>query len=172
MDFFFDELPLHSTQKVGCADPQMVKETEPGPSVSRPDIQEENSNSIVNDISTRVQDLVQKVHDRRTSDQKEIEDFQETILEKVLTKKKSCVAVDSKIYQGGLPKVTEMCQQMKQDMYIAYEENSVVMEVKLQELTEVLERCSVLQNELLEASSVLANIRENLAIDQPSQPAT
>ncbi|XP_061844206.1 synaptonemal complex central element protein 2 isoform X2 [Nerophis lumbriciformis] len=150
MDFFFDELPLHSTQKVGCADPQMVKETEPGPSVSRPDIQEENSNSIVNDISTRVQDLVQKVHDRRTSDQKEIEDFQETILEKV----------------------TEMCQQMKQDMYIAYEENSVVMEVKLQELTEVLERCSVLQNELLEASSVLANIRENLAIDQPSQPAT
>ncbi|XP_061888989.1 synaptonemal complex central element protein 2 [Entelurus aequoreus] len=150
MDFFFDELPLHSTQKVGCADPQMVKETEPGPSVSRPDIQEENSNSIVNDISRRVQDLVQKVHDRRTSDQKEIEDFQETILEKV----------------------TEMCQQMKQDMYIAYEENSGVMEVKLQELTEVLERCSVLQNELMEASSVLANIRENLAIDQPSQPAT
>ncbi|XP_054634047.1 synaptonemal complex central element protein 2 [Dunckerocampus dactyliophorus] len=150
MDFFFDKAPSHSTQNVGREDPQTVTDTELGLSVSRPEIQEENSNSIVNDISRRVQELVQKVHDRRTSDQKEIEDFQEIILEKV----------------------TEMCQQMKQHMYTAYEENSGEMEVKLQELTEVLERCTILHNELLEASSVLARVRESLVINQPSQSTT
>nr|XP_057934635.1 synaptonemal complex central element protein 2 [Doryrhamphus excisus] len=149
MDFFFDESPSHSTPNVERGDPQTVTDTELGLSVSRPEIREENSNSVVNDISRRVQELMQKVHNRRTSDQKEIEDFQEIILKKV----------------------TEMCQQMKQHMYTAYEENSDEMEVKLQELTEVLERCTILHNELLEASCVLARVRESL-INQPSQSAT
>lgn len=59
-----------------------------------------------------------------------------------------------------------MCQEMKDHMYIVYEENSCEMQVKLQELSEVLESCRKLNNELLEASRALASLREGLGVSQ------
>lgn len=63
-----------------------------------------------------------------------------------------------------------MCQQMKDHMYTVYEENGNEMQVKLQELSKVLESCSKLNKELMEASRALAGLREGLAISQTSEP--
>lgn len=68
------------------------------------------------------------------------------------------------------PQVTEVCQQMKENMYMVYEENSSEMQLKLQELTEVLESCTKLSKELMEASQALEGLREGLAISQTSEP--
>lgn len=59
--------------------------------------------------------------------------------------------------------VTELCQQMKENMFAVYEENSNEMQLKLQELTEVLESCNKLITELMEASQALAGLRTGLA---------
>lgn len=59
-----------------------------------------------------------------------------------------------------------MCQQMKENMYKVYEDNSDEMQVKLQELSEVLETCTKLNRELLEATQALACLREGLIISQ------
>lgn len=53
---------------------------------------------------------------------------------------------------------------------MVYEENSNEMQVKLQELSEVLESCTKLNKELLEASRALTHLREGLAISQTSDP--
>ena len=63
-----------------------------------------------------------------------------------------------------------MCQQMKELMYSVYEENSNKMEGKLQELFEVLERCTKLNIELVEANQALSGLREALAISQTPEP--
>lgn len=54
-------------------------------------------------------------------------------------------------------------------MYTVYEENSDEMQVKLQELSKVLESCSKLNRELLEAAQALAFLREGLAMSQRSE---
>lgn len=59
---------------------------------------------------------------------------------------------------------------MKEHMYTVYEENSNEMQVKLQELSEVLESCTKLNKELMEANRALAGLREGLAISQTSEP--
>lgn len=51
-----------------------------------------------------------------------------------------------------------------------YEGNSNEMQVKLQELSEVLESCAKLNEELMEASQALAGLREGFAISQTSEP--
>ncbi|XP_075320386.1 synaptonemal complex central element protein 2 [Odontesthes bonariensis] len=111
------------------------------------DIQEQHSSSSIDDISRRAQELVENINHSRTSDQKVMDNFQEKIVEKV----------------------TETCQQMKEHMYTVYEENSGEMQVKLQELSEVLESCSKLNQELLEASQALAGLREGLGSSQKSE---
>ncbi|XP_051941050.1 synaptonemal complex central element protein 2 isoform X1 [Hippocampus zosterae] len=149
MDFFFEETPIsHSNQnKERDEDPGMVED--PQACLSRDDT-DETSSCSPNDISRRVQELVEKIHDRRTSDQKEIESFQQSLVEKV----------------------TEVCQQMKQDLYTVYEENSSDMHVKLMELTNVLEMCTKLHRELLEASQVLASLQDGLAVSGTAEPVT
>lgn len=67
------------------------------------------------------------------------------------------------------PQVKGVCQQMKEHMYTVYEENSSEVQVKLQELFEVLENCTKLSNELLEASQALASLSKSLAISQTSE---
>ncbi|XP_060882617.1 synaptonemal complex central element protein 2 [Labrus mixtus] len=96
--------------------------------------------SSIGEISRRAQELVLKINDSRTSDQKVMDSFQEKLVEKVT--------------------------EMKEHMYTVYEENSNVMQVKLQELSEVLESCTKLKKELIEASQGLARLREGLAISK------
>lgn len=62
-----------------------------------------------------------------------------------------------------------MCQQMKAHMYAVFEANSNVMQVKLQELSEVLESCTMLNKELMEANQALRGLRDGLAISQTSE---
>ncbi|XP_076001806.1 synaptonemal complex central element protein 2 [Genypterus blacodes] len=97
----------------------------------------------VDNMSRRVQELLDKIHDRRNHDQKVLDSFQEKLVKKV----------------------TDVCQQMKEPLYTAYEVNSKVIEAKLQELTEVLDSCSKLSNELQEANGALEALRVNLATD-------
>ncbi|XP_030290389.1 synaptonemal complex central element protein 2 isoform X2 [Sparus aurata] len=111
------------------------------------DIQE-NTCSSIDDIRRRVQDLVEEINDSRTSDQKVMDGFEEKLMKKV----------------------PEMCQQMKELMYSVYEENSNKMEGKLQELFEVLERCTKLNKELVEANQALSGLREALAVSQTPEP--
>lgn len=58
--------------------------------------------------------------------------------------------------------VSEMCQQVKEQMFEYYEKHSQEMEMKLTELTEVLERSSQLGMELQRASQTLAAINKGL----------
>ncbi|XP_069387012.1 synaptonemal complex central element protein 2 isoform X2 [Paralichthys olivaceus] len=104
--------------------------------------QEHHMSSSIDNISRRAQELVEKINDGRTGDQKALDSFHEKLVEKV----------------------TEACQQMKEHMYRVYEENSNEMQVKLQELSEVLDSCTKLCNELREANQALAGLREGLAI--------
>ncbi len=62
-----------------------------------------------------------------------------------------------------------MCQHMKEHMYTIYEVNSNEMEVKLQELSEVLENCAKLNKEFMEAGKALTGLTEILATDQMSE---
>lgn len=58
--------------------------------------------------------------------------------------------------------VSEMCQQAKEEMFEYYDKHSQEMEMKIGELTEVLERSSQLSMELQEASQTLAIINKGL----------
>ncbi|XP_035813713.2 synaptonemal complex central element protein 2 [Amphiprion ocellaris] len=156
MDFFFEDLPStsQSTPKKGHEESQMREDTTMDSSrgmssvVSMTDSQEQYSSvccsSSIEDISRRAQEMVEKINHSRTSDQKVMDSFEEKLLDKV----------------------REMCQQMKGHMYTVYEENSDEMQVKLQELSEVLESCTKLNSELLEATRALTHLREGLAISQ------
>lgn len=58
--------------------------------------------------------------------------------------------------------MSEICQQLKEQMFEYYERNSRGMEMKLTELTEVLEHSSQLSMELQGASQTLAAINKGL----------
>uniref|UniRef100_A0AAX7TCL3 Synaptonemal complex central element protein 2 n=1 Tax=Astatotilapia calliptera TaxID=8154 RepID=A0AAX7TCL3_ASTCA len=94
--------------------------------------------SRTDDISRKAQELVEKINQSRISNQKMIDSFQETLVEKV----------------------TDLCMQMKEHMYRVFEENSDRMQVNLQELQEVLDSCTKFSHELLEANRALACLRE------------
>ncbi|XP_037621601.1 synaptonemal complex central element protein 2 [Sebastes umbrosus] len=154
MDFFFEDLPStsQSTPKRGHEESQLTEDSDSSrgksSSVSMTEGQEQHTSSSIDDISRRVQELVEKINDSRTGDQKVLDSFQEK----------------------SVKKVTEMCQQMKEHMYTVYEENSTEMQVKLQELSEVLESCTKLNSELIEANGALASLRGGLAISQTPEP--
>ncbi|XP_008278169.1 synaptonemal complex central element protein 2 [Stegastes partitus] len=152
MDFLFENLPSisQSTPKKGHQDSQMPEDmgidSSRGESsnMSMTESKEQDSSSNIDDISRRAQEMVENINHSRTSDQKVMDSFEENLLDKV----------------------REMCQQMKGHMYTVYEEDSDAMQVKLQELSEVLESCTKLNRELLEATQALACLREGLAITQ------
>ncbi|XP_041838383.1 synaptonemal complex central element protein 2 [Melanotaenia boesemani] len=152
MDFIFDDIPCssQSTPQKHHEQSQMSEDTDSDRSrdkssnVSITEIQEQHRSVSIDDISRRAQEMVEKINHSRTSDQKVMDSFQEKLVEKV----------------------EAMCQHMKEHMFTVYEKNSDEMQVKLQELSEVLESCSKLNCELLEANQALAHLREGLDISQ------
>lgn len=60
------------------------------------------------------------------------------------------------------PQVSEVCQQVKEQMFSSYEEHGCGMEANLKELSEVLERSSQLSMELQGASQTLSAINNSL----------
>ncbi|XP_074520145.1 synaptonemal complex central element protein 2 [Halichoeres trimaculatus] len=153
MDFFFEDLPCTSeySPKTDYDDSQRaegsfdVLKANPS-SVDFTGTREQHTS--VDDISRKVQDLVEKVNENRNRDQKVMDNFQENVA----------------------AKVTEMFQQMKEHMFAVYEENSNAMQVKLQKLSEVLESCTELNKELMGAGQALASLREGLAISCAPEP--
>ncbi|CAJ1053799.1 synaptonemal complex central element protein 2 [Xyrichtys novacula] len=151
MDFSSGNLPClpESSPTAGLVDSQMTGDSHDSlrtnaSSLGIAEVQEQHTSLVIDSIRGRVQDLVQKINDRRTSDQKEVDDFEEQLV----------------------TRVREMTQQMKEGLYTVYEENTSVMQTKLQELSEVLDNCTKLNEELMEANQALSRLREGLPIYQ------
>lgn len=53
---------------------------------------------------------------------------------------------------------------MKESMYTIYEDNSNEMQVKLKELSKVLESCTRLHQELMDATQALSGLRVTIGI--------
>ncbi|XP_026214558.1 synaptonemal complex central element protein 2 isoform X1 [Anabas testudineus] len=153
MDFFLEDLTSPASPNNGHEDQHLAENTDSGSlrekssSGSMTELQEQHSSSSIDVISKRAQELVEKINNSRASNQKVMDSFQENLL----------------------AKVTETCLLMKEHMYTVYEDNGNEMQVKLQELSEVLESCTKLNNELLEANRALASLREGLAVSQTSE---
>ncbi|CAB1426089.1 unnamed protein product [Pleuronectes platessa] len=158
MESFFEDMTLpstsQSTPKTGHGGLQMAQETDHDSSFgnfstgSMTEAQQQHTSSSIDAISRRVQEVVEKINNDRTSDQKVLDSFNEKLVQKV----------------------TEGCQQMQEHMYLVYEKNSNDMQVKLQELAEVLGSCTKLCSELQEANLALASLRAGLAISMTESP--
>ncbi|MCJ8739373.1 hypothetical protein PDJAM_G00046450 [Pangasius djambal] len=98
------------------------------------------SNTRIDEIGKKAQDLIERINQSRAMDQKLMNSFEEKLMKKV----------------------SEMCQQVKEQMFEYYEKHSRGMETKLTELSEVLERSSQLSMELQGASQTLAAINKGL----------
>ncbi|XP_056608541.1 synaptonemal complex central element protein 2 [Triplophysa dalaica] len=98
------------------------------------------TNSRIEDIGKRAQDLIERINERRAMDQHVMNSFEEE-----LTKK-----------------VSEMCQQVREQMFDYYEQHSQGIQAIITELSEVLEKSSQLSMELQEASQTLNAINKNL----------
>ncbi|KAM6941407.1 synaptonemal complex central element protein 2 [Lycodopsis pacificus] len=101
---------------------------------SMPESQEYTSS--IDDISRRLQELVESINDKRATDQEVLGSFQNKLVDKV----------------------TEMCQQMNVHLYTVYEEKSDELNVKLQEVIQVLGNCTKLNAELVEAREALTSL--------------
>ncbi|XP_056306135.1 synaptonemal complex central element protein 2 [Danio aesculapii] len=98
------------------------------------------TNSPIDDIGKKAHDLIESINERRALDQHVMTSFEEQLIKKV----------------------TEMCQQVKDQMFKYYEEHSQGIENSITELSEVLERSSQLSMELQGASQTLAIINKGL----------
>ncbi|XP_072550141.1 synaptonemal complex central element protein 2 [Salminus brasiliensis] len=97
-------------------------------------------NSRIDEIGKKAQDLIERINQSRAMDQTILNSFEEKLMQKV----------------------SEMCQQMKEQMFEYYDKHSRGMEARLTELSEVLERSTQLTMELHGASQTLAAINKGL----------
>ncbi|KPP70417.1 hypothetical protein Z043_110758 [Scleropages formosus] len=98
------------------------------------------TSSKIDEIGKKAQDLIEKINENRAVDQEILNNFQEKLMKKV----------------------SEVCQNVREQMFSRYEENSRVMEMSLMELSEVLDRSTQLNTELQNASLTLAAISRGL----------
>ncbi|XP_029492664.2 synaptonemal complex central element protein 2-like [Oncorhynchus nerka] len=96
--------------------------------------------STIEEIGKKAQDLIERINQSRAMDQEIMTTFENKLMNKV----------------------SEVCQQVKEQMFSSYEEHGRGMEANLQELSEVLERCSQLSMELQGASQTLSAINNSL----------
>ncbi|KAI7803681.1 synaptonemal complex central element protein 2 [Triplophysa rosa] len=98
------------------------------------------TNSRIEDIGKRAQDLIERINERRAMDQPVMNSFEEQ-----LTKK-----------------VSEMCQQVREQMFDYYEQRGQGIQAIISELSEVLEKSSQFSMELQEASQTLKAVNKTL----------
>ncbi|KAM9473710.1 synaptonemal complex central element protein 2 isoform 2-T2 [Salvelinus alpinus] len=96
--------------------------------------------STIEEIGKKAQDLIERINQSRAMDQEIMTTFENKLMNKV----------------------SEVCQQVKEQMFSSYEEHGRGMEANLQELSEVLERSSQLSMELQGASRTLSAINNSL----------
>ncbi|XP_031683526.1 synaptonemal complex central element protein 2-like isoform X1 [Oncorhynchus kisutch] len=101
---------------------------------------EEATTVLSSTIGKKAQDLIERINQSRAMDQEIMTTFENKLMNKV----------------------SEVCQQVKEQMFSSYEEHGRGMEANLQELSEVLERCSQLSMELQGASQTLSTINNSL----------
>uniref|UniRef100_A0A3B5KF08 Synaptonemal complex central element protein 2 n=1 Tax=Takifugu rubripes TaxID=31033 RepID=A0A3B5KF08_TAKRU len=114
----------------------------PSMSQSIPANEHENSGDVIDEIGRKVEGLIGKINNSRSSDQTVMDGFQQELMNKM----------------------THVCEEMKGSMYTVYEDNSDEMQMKLQELSKVLDNCTRLHQELLEATQALSGLRASLGI--------
>ncbi|XP_056143666.1 synaptonemal complex central element protein 2 [Lampris incognitus] len=102
--------------------------------------------SKIKEIEKKAQDLIDRIPQNRDKDQEIINTFESKLLSKV----------------------SEACQQVKDQLFTSYEEHGHEMEASLQELSEVLERSSQLSSELQGVSQTLLAINTGL-LQTPGQ---
>ncbi|XP_066566478.1 synaptonemal complex central element protein 2 [Amia ocellicauda] len=100
--------------------------------------------SRMEEIGKKAQDLIEKIYENRRVGEDCMSSFQDQLM----------------------TKVKDLCRQVNEHMFAVYEENSKLIEEKLQELSEVLQRCSLLNADLQRASQTLVAINKGL-YDQP-----
>ncbi|XP_067278258.1 synaptonemal complex central element protein 2 [Pseudorasbora parva] len=98
------------------------------------------TNSRIDEVGKKAQDLIERINERRAMDQHVMNSFEEKLIKKV----------------------SEMCQRVKEQMFEYYEQHSQGMEASIAELSEVLERSSQLSMELQGASQTLDAINKGL----------
>ncbi|CAL1602016.1 unnamed protein product [Knipowitschia caucasica] len=136
MDYFYDkELPSTSSSAPTSPEANTISCTlsmgDNNLSVNLAD-----QTSSLDDIRSKVEQLVERINTSRSSDQKEIDTYQKELSDKLL----------------------DMCQSMKDQLFTVYEDNNVKIEEKLAELSEILSNCDQLYHELLEATQALSHL--------------
>ncbi|CDQ58295.1 unnamed protein product [Oncorhynchus mykiss] len=101
---------------------------------------EETTTVLSSTIGKKAQDLIERINQSRAMDQEIMTTFENKLMNKV----------------------SEVCQQVKEQMFSSYEEHGCGMEANLKELSEVLERSSQLSMELQGASQTLSAINNSL----------
>ncbi|KAM8842172.1 synaptonemal complex central element protein 2 isoform 2-T2 [Synchiropus picturatus] len=147
MDLFFTK-PGSTPQKDAETEEEPLQQAEVETSSGRclNESQMQDSSWTIDDIRQQVQLLVEKINERRAGDQDVIKNFNTKLVEEA----------------------TRTCQLMQEHMYTFYEANSNDMQVKLQELGEIFERCSTLNKELMEAMKILRFLRP--AMNKTAEP--
>ncbi|KAL0993020.1 hypothetical protein UPYG_G00102260 [Umbra pygmaea] len=111
---------------------------------SEPPVQETTASfalsSSIEEIGKMAQDVIERINQSRALDQEIMTSFENKLMNKV----------------------SEVCQQVKEQLFSSYDEHSSGMEAKLQELSEVLVRSSHLNMELQGASQTLSDINNSL----------
>ncbi|KAJ0033333.1 hypothetical protein NQD34_000440, partial [Periophthalmus magnuspinnatus] len=97
-----------------------------------------SENNSVEKIRNKVEELVERINTSRASD-KEMDSYQKKLSDKL----------------------SEMCQQLKDHLYSVYEDNSRKIEGKLTELSEILNNCQRLNQDLQEATQALSHLRDS-----------
>uniref|UniRef100_W5MP54 Synaptonemal complex central element protein 2 n=1 Tax=Lepisosteus oculatus TaxID=7918 RepID=W5MP54_LEPOC len=97
-------------------------------------------NSRIEEIGKKAQDLIEKLNESRKENDELMNNFQDKIM----------------------MKVESLCQQMKDHMCEVYEEDNMLVEEKLQQLSESLQRSRLLNMELHGASQSLRTINKCL----------
>ncbi|XP_055077431.1 synaptonemal complex central element protein 2 [Periophthalmus magnuspinnatus] len=140
MDYFFDaELPCTSSALPNpeAQTTQFSGHLSKGDSSSITDGPSSENNSVEK-IRNKVEELVERINTSRASD-KEMDSYQKKLSDKL----------------------SEMCQQLKDHLYSVYEDNSRKIEGKLTELSEILNNCQRLNQDLQEATQALSHLRDS-----------
>ncbi|XP_072000738.1 synaptonemal complex central element protein 2 [Engystomops pustulosus] len=98
--------------------------------------------SSVEVLQSRAQTLIDKINEGRTKDQTMMKNFNTNLN----------------------IKVADVSRRLETRMYTMYEQNNAQLEVRLQELTEVIERIRQLQDELKQVCDTVVTVYEDLGL--------
>ncbi|XP_077326437.1 synaptonemal complex central element protein 2 [Lithobates pipiens] len=93
-------------------------------------------------LQLRAQSLIDKINKKRNKDQTLLEDFKKSLT----------------------MKVEVLCQALEEKMHQRFEQNNMLLQAKMQELTDVMQRINHLQEELRQVCNTLTTVYEDLGL--------